>query len=76
MNAELKALTAASDNLLMYRLGLMASEVAKLGPDKCGDEIDRGLIMLRLMNERGMKVFFDPQSNTAPKNPRYGKVRG
>jgi hypothetical protein len=43
-----------------YRLGMLAREAASLGPAKCGDEIDRGLILCRLMREKGYRIVKDP----------------
>lgn len=40
-------------NEFAYTLGNLAREVAALRPDKAGDEIDRGLILRRRLEEEG-----------------------
>ena len=52
--ATLKPLTAAMDNLDAWRLG----KIPRLALDdpNCGDHIDRGLILLRLLNEAGYDI--------------------
>lgn len=46
-------LTAAMDNVLAYQLGLIARSPQLHDPINIGDEIDRGLILRRLLEERG-----------------------
>lgn len=48
-------LTAGSDNLHLWRLGANA-ELACDPKQQVGDFIDRGLILLRLLNEAGYDV--------------------
>jgi len=51
-----KPLTAAMDNVLASKLGQIALE--SCSPEqKVGDSIDRGLILLRLLKEKGFEVF-------------------
>ncbi len=53
-----KPLTSAMDNLLAWRMGEICMKAAS--PDqKVGDPIDRGLILLRLLNESGFEVIAD-----------------
>jgi hypothetical protein len=49
------ALTPAMDNLLAWRLGEVCLEAAS-SSQKVGDHIDRGLIMLRLLDRAGFEV--------------------
>jgi hypothetical protein len=52
-------LNAAMDNVLAWRLGEVANKA--MAPDqKAGDYIDRGLILLRLLNEAGFDVSVKP----------------
>ena len=50
-----KPLTAAMDNVLASKLGQIAVETCDK-KQKVGDSIDRGLILLRLLNENGFEV--------------------
>jgi len=43
-------------NQVAYRLGLIAYEVGTLSNAKAGDEIDRGLILVRRLQESGYSV--------------------
>lgn len=55
-----KPLTALMDNVFAMQMGEAAK--ATMSPDqKAGDSIDRGLILLRLLNEKGFDVV--------PRNP-------
>ena len=49
-------LDASMPNITAYRLGEVAREVGMMGPAKCGDEIDRGLILVRRLREEGYEV--------------------
>lgn len=49
-------LTAALDNLLADRLGRIALEAGSEKRKDVGDNIDRGLILLRLLTEQGFAV--------------------
>lgn len=51
-----KPLTAASDNLHMGTLARIARLVSHPAMPGIGDEIDQGLITLRLLNEAGYDV--------------------
>jgi hypothetical protein len=55
-------------NDVAYRLGLLAREVGTLGPGKAGDEIDRGLILVRRLREAGYSVV--PITKPAKKGDR------
>jgi len=57
VNENPKPLDCGADNLTCYTLGLIASEVGKLGASKAGDEIDRGLILIRRLNEEGFSLI-------------------
>jgi hypothetical protein len=45
--------TAASDNLIMYDLGKIAADAGSPLRTDVGDYIDRGLILRRLLEEKG-----------------------
>lgn len=51
--SDTRILTAAMDNLDAWRLGEVANAAVR---NPVGDLIDRGLILLRLLNERGYAV--------------------
>jgi hypothetical protein len=57
--AEQKPLNAAMDNVLAWKLGKVANE-AMDPKQSVGDYIDRGLILLRLLNEAGFDVIQQP----------------
>lgn len=44
------------DNTLAWRLGMIAKEAGDANRKDVGDPIDRGLILLRLLNEKGFSV--------------------
>ena len=46
-----------ANNLLAYRLGLIASEAGDPNRSDVGDEIDRGLILRRLLEESGFYLM-------------------
>lgn len=50
----MKILDAAMDNVLAWRLGEIAHESLK---PMAGDYIDRGLILLKLLNDKGFDVI-------------------
>ena len=50
------ALDCGMPNQVAYRLGLIAYEVGTLSNAKAGDEIDRGLILVRRLQESGYSV--------------------
>ena len=54
---NVQPLTAASDNVLMWQLGEVAREAGNPERKDVGDRIDRGLILLRLLNEKGFEVI-------------------
>lgn len=53
-----EALTAASDNVLMWRMGEACNAASKAS---AGDYIDRGLALLRELNERGLAIVLAEQ---------------
>lgn len=62
-----KALTASMDNVDAWRLGEIARRAGHPDRRDVGDPIDRGLILLRLLNECGYSVHRTdtPYRNTA-----------
>jgi hypothetical protein len=52
----MKLLDAAMDNGLAWRLGEVAREAGNLARIDVGDPIDRGLILVRLLREKGFGV--------------------
>lgn len=48
-----------SDNVHIVRIAEAVMECARQPPGKVGDGIDRGLIALRLLKERGYSVVFN-----------------
>jgi len=50
---DVRELDAGMDNVLAYRLGKIASEAGNPNRHDVGDEIDRGLILRRLLEEKG-----------------------
>lgn len=80
-----KPLTAASDNLHTTTLAKIARVVAHPFMPGIGDEIDQGLITLRLLNEagydvvprKGAPIFNAPQSyDFLPTLERYVEIIG
>jgi hypothetical protein len=55
MTETTRPLTALMPNTIAWRLGEVCMDVASPA-QKVGDPIDRGLILLRLLNERGFDV--------------------
>ncbi len=54
----MKQLNALSDNVLVYRVGRIAREVAD---DKTsGDEIDRGLLLIKRLDDAGFTINQKP----------------
>jgi len=60
-----KPLDHSMPNVVAYSLGLIAREVGTLGADKAGDEIDRGLILVRRLREEGYTVFKERASKSS-----------
>jgi hypothetical protein len=54
-NQTTKPLTALMPNTIAWRLGEVCTDAAS-PEQKVGDPIDQGLILLRLLNERGFDV--------------------
>ena len=55
-----RELTASMDNVFASRLGQIALEAGSVDRKDVGDSIDRGLILLRLLNEKGFTVSAEP----------------
>lgn len=51
-----KPLTASMDNVLAWRLGEIAREAGSIEREDVGDPIDRGLILRRLLEEKGFEI--------------------
>ncbi len=60
---ETRTLTASMDNLDAWRLGEIAKAAGSPDRTDVGDPIDRGLVLLKLLNEKGYTV-------TVQLNPR------
>lgn len=54
-----RELNASMPNTLAWRLGEVALAAGDPQRKDVGDQIDRGLILLRLLNEKGFKVTGD-----------------
>lgn len=54
---ERRELTASMDNVYAWRLGEIALNAGDPSRTDTGDYIDRGLILLRLLNEMGFTVM-------------------
>jgi hypothetical protein len=52
-------LNASMDNVYAWRLGEIAKQAGDASRKDVGDPIDRGLILLRLLNEKGFTVSAD-----------------
>jgi hypothetical protein len=50
-------ITPAMDNVLAWRLGEIARKAGTADNSVAGDPIDRGLILLRLLNEAGFELI-------------------
>lgn len=61
-----KALDAACDNVLAWKLGEVASRAGDPARKDVGDYIDRGLILLRLLREAGFEVRKTPSEAGKP----------
>jgi hypothetical protein len=64
-------LTAAMDNVLAWRLGEIARAAGSPTREDVGDPIDRGLVLLRLLNLAGFSLTLD-----AEKPPAAGEAAG
>lgn len=53
-----KSLDAAMDNALASHLGEIARDAGRSSRTDVGDTIDRGLILVRLLKERGFVVYY------------------
>lgn len=59
-------LTSAMDNQLAWHLGDYARKAAT--SKEAGDQIDRGLILLRLLNEAGFDIVRRDRGRPVPKH--------
>lgn len=46
-------------NIIAYKLGKVGLELIRYPEASIGDEIDRGLVLLRLLNESGFKILHE-----------------
>ena len=53
----MKPLDALMDNVIAWKLGLIARKAGSPRRTDVGDPIDRGLILLRLLREEGFIVY-------------------
>lgn len=49
----------STNNIVAYRLGKVGLKLIRCSETEVGDEIDRGLILLRLLNESGFKIVYE-----------------
>lgn len=54
-----KEVNAAMDNCYASTLGKIASAAGDAGRSDIGDSIDRGLVLLRLLNEAGFALIIN-----------------
>ena len=59
-----KYLTDAMDNVLAYRLGMIARSPQLHDPINIGDEIDRGLVLRRLLEQAGFGLVILESAST------------
>lgn len=57
--ADVRTLNAAMPNELAWRMGEIALQAGSASRTDVGDPIDRGLILLRDLNQNGFSVTFD-----------------
>jgi len=57
---ELEIIDASMNNTTAYRLGLVGLQLIKYPREKIGDEIDRGLVLRRLLEEAGFGLVTLP----------------
>ncbi len=53
-----KLLTAAMDNVLAWKLGVIVKEAGALDRKDIGDPIDRGLVLRRLLEENNFHIIY------------------
>jgi hypothetical protein len=56
MNSFTEPLDEGIDNLTAYRLGKVGLQLIEYPREKIGDEIDRGLVLRRLLEEAGFFI--------------------
>ena len=61
-NPVQRPLDCGMDNLLAWSLGLIAHEAGDEQRKDVGDPIDRGLILRRLLEEKGFVLYYQPKS--------------
>jgi hypothetical protein len=59
--SDMELLTALMDNVVAYRLGRVGLQLMEYPKEKIGDEIDRGLVLRRLLEEAGFGVVVLPK---------------
>jgi hypothetical protein len=59
MHKYTEPLTAAMDNVLAYKLGRIALDAGKPQRSGVGDNIDRGLVLRKLLEESGFYLIMD-----------------
>ena len=57
IGGTINPLTSLMDNVLAYRLGLTVKEINDYPKHKIGDEIDRGLVLRRILEEKGFYLI-------------------
>ncbi len=67
----MKHLTSLMDNVIAYDLGLISIATEARSRSHAGDMIDRGLILLRLLNEGGFEVVKKDKSKIKNSDPEF-----
>ena len=49
----------STNNIMAYKLGLVGLKLIRYPGSSIGDEIDRGLVLLKLFNEAGFKIVYE-----------------
>jgi len=60
----MKYLTDEINNGIAYRIGLVGLDLIRYPREKIGDEIDRGLVLRRLLEEAGFLLIEKPKELT------------
>lgn len=56
---EPRRLDASMDNVYAWRLGMIAKEAGDPNRKDVGDPIDRGLVLLQMLNAKGFTIMVD-----------------
>lgn len=67
-----KPLTSAVDNVIASRMGRIAVIAGDKDRTDVGDSIDRGLVLLRLLDEIGLSVILKPDGDTGSGSEWFG----